>query len=116
MKGTEEELEADEKCNSIAIERAEALRASPRHGGANEMVVTTGHEQKTRAEHVAWCKVRALEYLPHDPRNATASMMSDMNKHPESARSMAGGMGVIGMFEVANGAEAVRRWIEGFNE
>ena len=38
-----------------------------------------------RAEHLAWCKQRALEYLDQgDLANAVASMGSDLNKHPET--------------------------------
>ncbi len=38
----------------------------------------------TRDEHIAWAKRRAHEYLAAgDVANAVASMISDMNKHPE---------------------------------
>lgn len=65
---------------------------------------------------MAWAKARALEYLERgDCRNAVASMTSDLSKHPETEK--AGSlMAIIGMFEVAAGPEAVRRWIEGFGE
>jgi hypothetical protein len=37
----------------------------------------------TRDEHLQACKERALEYLDDgDVRNAIASMLSDLNKHP----------------------------------
>ena len=35
----------------------------------------------TRDQHLAWCKQRALAYLPADPANAMASMLSDLTKH-----------------------------------
>jgi len=38
----------------------------------------------TRAEHLQWCKDRALEYLPADPQQAVTSMVSDLHKHPET--------------------------------
>ncbi len=43
----------------------------------------------TRAEHMAWCKERAMEYLEKGSQfysigNAIASMMSDLSKHPET--------------------------------
>lgn len=72
---------------------------------------------RPRAEHLAFCKKRALAYL--DPgkyyslRDAVASMCSDMSKHDET--KMAGPLGLIGMFEIANGENAVRKWINGFN-
>lgn len=42
----------------------------------------------TRAEHLAWCKQRALEYLNPGPYfsidDAMASMASDLGKHEET--------------------------------
>jgi hypothetical protein len=71
----------------------------------------------TRAEHLTWCKQRALEYVDSgDTINALASISSDLNKHPETANH-AGIM--IGMMMLAGGqlsdAAAMRRFIEGFN-
>ena len=70
----------------------------------------------TRAEHIAWSKARALEYLDTgDVQNAIASMLSDLMKHDET-RDAGKVMGLIGMMAVMNRdlAEA-RRFIEGFN-
>jgi hypothetical protein len=69
---------------------------------------------KTRAEHIAWCEQRALEYLDQDDAaSAIASMISDMNKHPETG--IRPPLGVIGIVEATSGDIAkVRRWIEGF--
>lgn len=68
-----------------------------------------------RAEHLAWCKQRALEYLDAgNLQDAVASMGSDLNKHPETGCPdvlMTPGMMLI----VNNDAAGVRRWIEGFN-
>ena len=71
----------------------------------------------TRVEHVEWSKKRAWEYLPADPAQAVASMISDLSKHPEMERGtptfdMLGGLGVIAALE---GHAAVGRWIDGFN-
>lgn len=39
----------------------------------------------TREEHVKWCKDRAMDYVKHgDLLNAVTSMMSDMDKHPDT--------------------------------
>ena len=39
----------------------------------------------TRADHLAWCKTRALQYVDAgDLDNAFASMVSDLRKHPET--------------------------------
>lgn len=69
--------------------------------------------EKTRAEHLAWCKQRALEYLPDDPQQAFASMASDLNKHEETR----GHVGMeLGMALLMTGNIGdMRRFIEGFN-
>ena len=68
----------------------------------------------TREEHLAWCKKRALEYLPGNPVEAMTSMMSDMKKHPE-LKSHAGLMIAPMFYGAHNDPAAVRKWIEGFN-
>jgi len=73
--------------------------------------------EQTRAEHLAWCKQRALEYVKiGDANQAYASMGSDLGKHPETANHAGIKLGMMmlmaGQFE--NMAE-VRNWIEGFN-
>lgn len=41
---------------------------------------------RTREEHLAWCKERALAYIDRGQINeGLTSMMSDMSKHPETA-------------------------------
>jgi hypothetical protein len=72
---------------------------------------------KTREEHLAWCKERALEYVAAgDLANAVASMSSDLNKHPETAFKAANAVLMrLGMMYYDQGDPvAVRRWIEGF--
>lgn len=69
----------------------------------------------TRAEHLAWCKQRALEYVDAgDLQNAYASMASDLGKHPETA----GHPGIeLGMMQLVTGhlrtASDMRDFIEG---
>ncbi len=42
---------------------------------------------KTREEHLAWCKQRALEYIDRGQINeGLTSMMSDMSKHPRTGK------------------------------
>jgi hypothetical protein len=71
----------------------------------------------TRAEHLQWCKDRALEYADRgDTVNAMASMTSDLQKHPDTA----GHDGVMLMTMLAMSGEfnrpgELRRFIEGFN-
>lgn len=70
----------------------------------------------TRQEHMQWCKDRALQYLPADPHGAFASMLLDLQKHPETA----GHIGAqLGMMQLMNGmlstSDSMRSFIEGFN-
>lgn len=71
----------------------------------------------TGAEHLAWCKKRALEYVEAgDLHNAFASMASDLGKHPETA----GHSGIeLGMLQMMGGfldtPQKMREYIEGFN-
>ena len=70
----------------------------------------------TRAEHLAWCKHRALEYLPADPRQALTSMFSDLGKHPETAGHIGIGLGVqLMLIGDLSSPEQARHFIEGFN-
>lgn len=71
----------------------------------------------TRAEHLAWCKQRALEYCDMgDVHQAFASMGSDLQKHEET-KGHAGML--IGLMLLASREldtpDAMRRFIEGFN-
>lgn len=71
----------------------------------------------SREEHLAWCKQRAHEYLSSgDVQNAVASMMSDLQKHPETVQQGSGILGMLGLQTAASGdIEAARRYIDGFN-
>jgi hypothetical protein len=70
---------------------------------------------RTRDEHLAWCKKRALEYLDRgEIVNAIASMGSDLTKH-EELKNIGLNMGPMGLFYAMNGDfDGARRWIEGF--
>lgn len=76
----------------------------------------------TRAEHLKWCKERAMQefdyYIKTEGmeaavRNASASMLSDLGKHPETADSQktAGMLLLMPM----RSRDEVKRMIEGFN-
>lgn len=71
----------------------------------------------TRAEHLAWCKQRALEYVDAgDLQSAMASMGSDLNKHPETANHAGTTLGLMQMISGHLGTQdEMRRYIEGFN-
>lgn len=70
-----------------------------------------------RAEHLEWCKQRARDYLAErDIDNAIASMLSDLNKHPETALKEGGSLAPLGLLYCLNkDLEGARRFIEGFN-
>lgn len=71
-------------------------------------------EEMTRAEHLKWCKERALEYVKLGNLNeALASMTSDLGKHPET-RSSVQFCVMLGMSETSS-PERMKRFIEGFN-
>jgi len=70
-----------------------------------------------RAEHIQWCKKRALEYIEAgDVTNAITSMMSDLSKHPETEKlnDMLGQLGLI--YAMNNDIQGAKRWIKGFAE
>lgn len=67
--------------------------------------------------HLAWCKLRALEYVDRgDLGQAIDSMGSDLMKHPHWKNGkLVGDMVLLAhLFEKPKGPAAIRRWIEGF--
>lgn len=67
----------------------------------------------TRAEHLAWCKQRAMEYVAaNDYPNAVASMLSDLGKHPETASSVQVG-GMVAM--TVKDQRSATAFVQGFN-
>lgn len=71
----------------------------------------------TRAEHLAWCKQRALEYCDRgDVTNAWASMAIDLSKHPETKKHMAIGLGMAMLMGGMLSTEPeMRKFINGFH-
>ena len=71
----------------------------------------------TRAEHLQFCKDRALVYADQgDLPQAMASMGSDLRKHPETENH--GGIELMMMLAMAgrlSTAAEIRKFIEGFN-
>ena len=72
---------------------------------------------RTRSEHLEWCKQRARDYLARrDIANAVTSMLSDLSKHPETAKSSEGMLAALGIMTIQKGdLEGARRFIDGFN-
>lgn len=71
---------------------------------------------RTREEHIEWCKARARPYLEaRDYPSAVASMLSDLGSHDET-RAAGENMAAIGLHAVMSGShDFVERFIEGFN-
>ncbi len=71
----------------------------------------------TRAEHLAWCKERALEYVTAgDVDQAFASMASDLGKHPETENHMGIQLMTLMFFGGhLRTPDQMRTVIEGFN-
>lgn len=72
----------------------------------------------TRAEHMRWCKQRALEYLEpgefFSPNDAIASMLSDLGKHQET-RDLLDSPAIVALAMESQDETRARRFIEGFN-
>lgn len=71
----------------------------------------------TRAEHLAYCKTRALQYVDAgDPTNAFASFVSDLRKHPDTEDHGALTLGAMMLFAGHLGTpDEMRKFIEGCN-
>lgn len=71
----------------------------------------------SRAEHLTWCKKRALEYCDAgDLSQALASMGSDLEKHPDTANHRGIELGLMMLMggHLSTSTE-MRKFIEGFN-
>lgn len=70
-----------------------------------------------RADHLKWCKERALQYL--DDGNlvdAVTSMLSDLDKHPETRLGPGSVLSTLGLHAaMSNDIGEARRFITGFN-
>ncbi len=69
----------------------------------------------TAAEHFAWAKQRAIEYVDMgDGPSAMSSLISDLNKHPGTAGILRPELQTLFIGEVMiGGAQGARRFIEG---
>jgi hypothetical protein len=79
--------------------------------------VTTQTPRTSRADHLAWCKRRALEYIDKgDVQGAFASMASDLNKHPDTEGHIGLQLGMAQLLGgMLNSPAAMRHFIDGFN-
>ncbi len=71
----------------------------------------------TRAEHLAWCKKRAMEYVDRgNILDGVTSMLSDLNKHPETKLPDDSPLRMLGlMAAMNNNLNEAKRFIVGFN-
>lgn len=80
------------------------------------MVALFDRDIGTRAEHLAWCKDRALMYLDSgDITQAMASFASDLNKHSETAGHPAPELMLMHAMSGLLDAKSCRDLIEGAN-
>lgn len=77
----------------------------------------TTREAQPRAEHLLWCKERALALLADGERlQAFASMISDLGKHPETREHLGIELGSQLLLAGHLASEdQMRQFIEGFN-
>lgn len=67
----------------------------------------------TRAEHLAWAKTRAFEYLDQNsPALASASITCDLVKHRETAGLARMGATTVMKLAVAGDVDGMRKWIQ----
>lgn len=71
----------------------------------------------TRAEHLKWCKTRALAYVDAGQvQDAFASMASDLQKHPDTSDHIGCSLGLaLLMGGGLKTPETMRDFINGFN-
>lgn len=74
--------------------------------------------QVTRADHLQWCKDRAIQYInAGELSQAFASMSSDITKHPETEHHIS--TNELGMMQLMGGLlstpDKMREWILGYN-
>lgn len=78
------------------------------------MATLTDVYERTRSQHLEWCKNRAYAYWREgDLANAVMSMGSDLDKH-EATKCNPYLLLLGGMYATNGDREGVRRWIEGF--
>lgn len=72
---------------------------------------------RSRSDHLAWAKARAIEYIDlGQPHLAIAFMLSDLGKHDAWDGEVLETLGVLGTFEaLRRGVSGVCAWVEGFN-
>src|SRR5262249_1375543 len=98
-------------CQAAAQGRYRDAEADTATRAGREAALT----ERTREEHLQWCKDRALEYLDEgNLASAIASMTSDLTKHPETA-VIPSALTVVAVTYILNHDYAgARNWITGF--
>lgn len=72
--------------------------------------------EPTRAQHLAWCKKRALLYADQgDLAGTLSSMQQDMDLHPQTAGGSAHMLGtMLAMSGYLSTPAELRKWVEDF--
>ena len=70
-----------------------------------------------RQQHLEWCKKSAHEYLARgDVHSAITSMLSDLQKHPETKLDNGSPLYMLGMMTIVSGdIKGAKSFIDGFN-
>ena len=110
-------LRKDQAQCSVAL-RGRGACAQPMNlvGRTQQFIPEEDSEVRSREEHVAWSKERALEYLEQDDiQSAITSMLFNMSQHPETKQIVNPTLTSAGMQYVTNhDRTGARRFIEGF--
>lgn len=75
-----------------------------------------GEHRTTRAQHIEWCKERALDYCDKgELQMAFSSMSSDLQKHTETAGHIGTALGMkLLVSKQLDTIEKMKRYINGF--
>jgi hypothetical protein len=90
------------------------------HGSEADAPAPIHHRRapmQSRAQHLEWCKKRALAYVDQGyMQQALSSMISDLRKHPKTADHSGIQLATYGMaFGDLTTKDQVREFIQGFN-
>jgi hypothetical protein len=98
-----------------AVNAAETRRSKKAVGDLFPTTDCESESSMTRAEHIQWCKTRALEYVDSgDLAAALASLLSDLSKHDETCGHGAMELCVaLSAGGLLGSQDEVRKFIEG---
>ena len=103
--------------NRVGSYEKERRKWDIRYHWNKDSVKSKGIDKMDRAEHLQWCKDRALEYVElGDLSQAYTSMSSDLGKHEGTSNHSGIELGMMEMMIGGlNTPEKMRHHIEGYN-